>query len=147
VSQGASKGIQLPYDLLDHTADLGLRIQARDLPELFETAAVALGEQLVEAPKAADCRHRRIEVSGEDWADLLINWLRELLACWHLDAHAVRRARCVALSPFKLSADVAFLPFDPAIHSSQQEIKAVTYHQLDVSPSTEGWQATVIFDL
>jgi len=137
----------LPYHLLDHTADLGLRIQASDLPELYETAAAALGEQLVEAPKAVDFRHQRIEVSGEDWADLLINWLRELLACWHLDGFVVRCARCVALSPFKLLADVAFLPFDPAVHSSLQEIKAVTYHQLDVSPSTEGWQATVIFDL
>lgn len=137
----------MPFHLIDHTADLGIRIQARDLPELFETAAAALGEQLVEAPKAADFRHRRLDVSGEDWADLLINWLRELLACWHLDGYAVRRARCVALSPHKLSADVSFLPFDPAIHTPQQEIKAVTYHQLEVSPAAEGWQATVIFDL
>lgn len=137
----------MPYYLIDHTADLGIRIQARDLPELFETAAAALGEQLVAAPKAEGLRHQRLGVSGEDWADLLINWLRELLACWHLEGLAVRSARCLTLSPYTLSADVTCLPFDPAIHSPNQEIKAVTYHQLEVSPCADGWQATVIFDL
>jgi SHS2 domain-containing protein len=136
----------LPYQLLNHTADLGLHIQARDLPELFETAAAALGEQLVAAAETGAARHQQMEVTGEDWADLLINWLRELLACWNLENLAVRRARCAALSPFRLCADVTFLPFDPAIHRPQQEIKAVTYHQLAVSPNAEGWQATVILD-
>jgi SHS2 domain-containing protein len=137
----------MPYSIIDHTADLGIRIQARDLPEIFETAAAALGEQLVAAAPAKALKHQCLRVSGEDWADLLINWLRELLACWHLEGLAVRHARCLALSPYKLSADVTYLPFDPALHSPQQEIKAVTYHQLDVSPCAEGWQATVIFDL
>jgi SHS2 domain-containing protein len=137
----------LPYHLLDHTADLGIRIQARDLPELFETAAAALGEQLVVAPKVFGLRHQRMEVSGEDWDDLMINWLRELLACWHLESLAVRCARCLALWPHTIWADLAFLPFDPAIHSPHQEIKAVTYHQLDVSSTADGWQATVIFDI
>jgi SHS2 domain-containing protein len=137
----------LPYQFLNHTADLGLRIEARDLPELFETAAAALGEQLVVAPKVCGLRHQRMEVSGEDWDDLMINWLRELLALWHLENKAIRHARCAALSPYRLLADLALLPFNPASHTPNQEIKAVTYHQLAVSPCAQGWQATVIFDL
>jgi SHS2 domain-containing protein len=137
----------MPYHLIDHTADLGLRIEAHDLPELFETAAAVLGEQLVEAPSSREVERQRLTVSGEDWADLLINWLRELLALWHLKARVVLTARCLDLSPFTLTAQVDLLSFDPALHTSRQEIKAVTYHQLEVSPSADGWQATVIFDL
>jgi SHS2 domain-containing protein len=137
----------MPYQLIDHTADLGLRIQAPELPELYETAAVALGEQLVEAPSSQGLEGQRLTVSGEDWADLLVNWLRELLACWHLEGRVVRAARCLELTPHTLTAEVDLLAFDPAVHLPNQEIKAVTYHQLDVFPSADGWQATVIFDL
>jgi SHS2 domain-containing protein len=137
----------MPYSIIDHTADLGLRIQAPDLPGLFETAAAALGEQLVEATSSQGGERQRLTVSGADWADLLVNWLRELLALWHLEERVVRSARCLELAPFKLTAEVDLFSFDPAVHTAGQEIKAVTYHQLEVSPSTDGWQATVIFDL
>jgi SHS2 domain-containing protein len=137
----------MPYSIIDHTADLGLRIQAPELPELFETAAAALGEQLVEAPSSQGLQRQRLTVSGEDWADLLINWLRELLAAWHLEGRVVRGARCLELRPYTLTAAVELLAFDPAAHLPRQEIKAVTYHQVEVSPSADGWQATVIFDL
>lgn len=137
----------MPYSLLDHTADLGLHIQAPELPELFETAAVALGEQLVETPLPEAFDNERLTVAGDDWPDLLIEWLRELLALWHLEGRAVCGARCIELSPYTLEAEVDLLPFDPAVHTANQEIKAVTYHQLDVSACDTGWQATVIFDL
>jgi SHS2 domain-containing protein len=137
----------MPYELLDHTADLGLRIRATELSELFEAAAAALGEQLVEVfPSEAD-QILRITVSGEDWADLLLNWLRELLAYWHLEGQLVTTARCVDLSPHTITAAIGLLPWDPKIHIPNQEIKAVTYHMLEVVPTEDGWQATVIFDL
>lgn len=137
----------MPYKLLDHTADLCLYIQAAELPALFETAAVALGEQLVIVSPSEPRQIHRLRVSGADWDDLMINWLRELLAHWHLEAQVVTMARCVELSSTLLCAEVSFLPFDPNVHTPNQEIKAVTYHQLDVSVCDDGWQATVIFDL
>ncbi|MDJ0782670.1 MAG: archease [Desulfosarcinaceae bacterium] len=137
----------MPYQFIDHTADLGLQIVAPDLPELYETAAAALGHQLLEAAPNQEIQCQRLKISGEDRADLLINWLRELLAFWHVEGRAVRAARCLALSPHTLTADVDLLDFDPAVHTPKQEIKAVTYHQLDVSSCAEGWRATVIFDL
>lgn len=137
----------MTYEILDHTADLGLRIRAAKLSELFEAAAAALGEQLVDlSPSEAD-RKQRISVTGEDWADLLINWLRELLALWHLEGKVVTTASCLDLLPYTLTADLVLASFNPKIHAPNQEIKAVTYHQLDVSPCDDGWQATVIFDL
>lgn len=137
----------MPYERLDHTADLGLCIRAAELSELFETAAVALGEQLVDVSQSESFQEQRIRVSGEDWADLLINWLRELLARWHLEGWVVVRARCVDLAAHTLTAEVTFLPFDSKIHTPNQDIKAVTYHQLEVVSTDNGWIATVIFDL
>jgi SHS2 domain-containing protein len=137
----------MPYELLDHTADLGLSIRAAELSELFETAATALGEQLVDVSQSESFQDQRIRVSGEDWADLLINWLRELLVCWHLEGRVVTKARCVDLSAHTLTAEVSLLPFDSKIHTVNQDIKAVTYHQLEVVPTDNGWKATVIFDL
>lgn len=135
------------YEIIEHTADMGLRIRAAELPALFETAAIALGEQLVDIVPTEAGRKQRLTVTGEDWADLMINWLRELLALWHLEGKVVVTARCLDLTPYCLSAEADLLPFNPKVHPPNQEIKAVTYHQLDVSPCDEGWQATVIFDL
>ena len=77
---------------------------------------------------------------------LLVSWLQELL--YLLDTEDLVFGRFqVKLHGFSLEAIAWGDVFDPKIHTMKTEIKAVTYHQLEVAKSDQGWQAQVIFDI
>ena len=52
-----------------------------------------------------------------------------------------------SLSQTRLEATLGTYPFDPRIHEILREIKAVTYHQIEVTDKSGIWEARVIFDL
>lgn len=135
------------YRFIDHTADFGLEIFGVDEGDLFVQAARALTD-LITDPKVLQGRHQRtLEVRGDDWADLMINWLRELLYLWNGEEHLVCRVALEILEQTRLKARIATDAYDPARHSIRNEIKAVTYHQIQVGPDKRGWRARVIFDI
>jgi SHS2 domain-containing protein len=137
------------YRLFDHTADLGVEIYGPDPAALFINAGYALFEMLVQREEQSPQgrHHRRIEVQGGDWADLMVNWLRELLYLFNGDQQVLSDIRMQALSENELQAVVASEDFMPRRHRVRQEIKAVTYHQIDVGPQSGRWMARVIFDI
>src|SRR5262245_26951765 len=72
------------YETFDHTADLGLRIRADNLEELFVEAAKALFATIVEdLDSVAPSRELEIQLAGDDREMLLFDWLRLLL--YHFD--------------------------------------------------------------
>ena len=67
------------YTLLDHTADLGIRVYGTDLKDLFEGAGRALMHLMVKAEIPSKTHSMKISVSGKDLADLMVRWLGEIL--------------------------------------------------------------------
>ena len=135
------------YRFFDHTADFGLEIFGRDAPRLFEEAADALFDLITGPSEPERSRQCKVEVSGQDWADLMVNWLRELLYLWNGESRLVRRTVVDALSETHLQATLTCEAYDPGRHEIRNEIKAVTYHQIDVGPFEDGWRARVVFDI
>jgi len=138
------------YELLEGiTADVGIRAFGRTLEELFANAGYALFDLLVEnleEVKAEEEVEVKVEVETEEWEDLLAGWLRELLYWYEVK----KRAFCdfeVELGPGRLSARCMGEKLDYERHIPGIEIKAVTYHNLSVSRTPEGWQAEVVFDV
>jgi SHS2 domain-containing protein len=135
------------YRLIDHTADFGLEIWGDDETALFEEAAKALFD-LISDPAVFKADHSRaVEVKGDDWPDLMVNWLRELLYMFNGEAQIVGNVAVTAINETRLLATVASDDFNPQRHDVKTEIKAVTYHQIDVGPCEGGWRARVIFDI
>jgi SHS2 domain-containing protein len=134
------------FQFIDHTADAGIRVKAPTLEALFETAGFAFTE-LVTSVASIDCRlERTFKLEDDDIETLLVSWLQELL--YVLDTEDLVFGRFqVKLHDFSLEAAAWGDVFDPNIHTMKTEIKAVTYHQLEVSKSDVGWQAQVIFDI
>jgi SHS2 domain-containing protein len=134
------------FEFIDHTADAGIRVEAATLEDIFETAGFAFTE-LVTSADSIDCRvERRFQLQEDDIETLLVSWLQELL--YLLDTEDLVFGRFqVKLDNFSLEATAWGEPFDPNIHTMKTEIKAVTYHQLEVAKSDQGWQAQVIFDI
>jgi SHS2 domain-containing protein len=92
-------------------------------------------------------QERRIEIEGADWPDLLVNWLRELLYLWNGERELLCEVAIASISENWLQALVTSVPFDPQRHDIRNEIKAVTYHQVDVGQKDGGWVARVYFDV
>lgn len=137
----------MPYELLDHTADLGIRATGPTLKDLFETAARAMMEQIADPQQVSGSLRKTVAVTGLDREDLLINWLREILGWWAMDSVLIRDARILELTDFTLRAEISGENFDPARHEILNDIKAVTYHKIAVAQTSTGWTADIIFDV
>jgi SHS2 domain-containing protein len=137
----------MPYRVFDHTADLGVEVSAATLEELYAAAAFALFDLLTDLSTVRAGIAREIVVTGEDPADLLVNFLREILYLWNGGGFLVKTCLVREATPQRLKTLLRGEFFDPARHSILQEIKAVTYHQATVYETEDGLVAKVVFDV
>ncbi len=121
-------------------------VTAPTLEELFETSAIAFVE-LITSVDSLTCRvERQFHLREDEMDTLLVSWLQELL--YILDTEGLIFGQFqVKLHESSLEATAWGEPFDPNVHTMKTEIKAVTYHQLEVVKADHGWQAQVIFDI
>jgi SHS2 domain-containing protein len=141
--------VMLSYTFFDHTADIGVEIYGQTRKELFANAACALTDILFDLHRQAQAKGRQKEISieGADTADLLINYLRELLYLFNGEALVFYNCSILNLSNKRLTANVIVEPFDKKKHMLKTEIKAVTYHLVKVEKIKTGWKARIIFDV
>lgn len=137
----------MSYKIINHTADFGIHVFGADAKTLFSSAAAAMFDLLTDADSIKGSSRIDLEVSGEDWADLMVNWLRETLYLWNGRELLVKTTLIETLSQQNLTAKVVADRYDPKRHVIKTEIKAVTYHQTKVVCKSTGWEAVVIFDV
>jgi SHS2 domain-containing protein len=130
----------------EHTGDLGIELAAPARGELFRRAAIALASLLVERASVAAIEQREVTVEAEADLDLMHDLLTELLGLFTVDGFIWRDAS-VKEAGRSLRVTLRGQPFDPARHALLCEIKAVTYHQLMVKSSPDGWRSRIIFDV
>jgi len=139
--------VKVPFEILEHPADIGFRAYGKTCEELFENAALALFSLTCELATVEARESREIEVTGSDNETLLYAWLAELLAVAEAERLVFRRADVTALEPNRMHGTAYGEPFDRARHEMNTHIKAVTFHQLLVEQTAEGWRAQVFVDL
>lgn len=135
------------YETFDHTADLGLRVQAPDLDTLFAEAAEALFSVVVEDLSTVTAsQNLEVNLTGDDREFLLFDWLKTLL--YHFDAEHMLFSRFeVHVRPDGLHGIARGEPLDRSRHELSHEVKAITYHGLRVEQTPDGWLAEVIVDI
>jgi len=137
----------LMFEFFEHTADLGLRIQAGSFPRLMEEAGQGLTAMIVQNPDAIrPLEQRCLTVSSDSSEYLLFDWLSELLYLFE-SSHWLTSRFQVQLQNGQLSAELFGETFDPDRHHPAHEVKAITYHELSVEQQDDGWLATVIVDI
>ncbi len=135
------------YKAFDHTADLGVEVFGDTPKTMFENAVFALFDILTDIQSIEMIYEKQIFVEGTDWADLLVNYLREMLYLWSGEGFILNKCIVESLSENRLHGTVTGEPFDPSKHRIKTEIKAVTYHQLSVVQTDKGWIGRIIFDV
>ena len=135
------------FETFDHTADLGLRIRAATLDELFVEAGLALFSAILEDPAAVRPDQQvTFSIAGTDREYLLFDWLKELLYRFDADHMLFRRFEA-KVTDAGLTATTWGEPLDWDRHVLSHEVKAITYHGLTVEQTPDGWQAEVIVDI
>jgi len=135
------------YRLIDHTADFGLHIMGADPRDLFTKAGLAMFDVLTDVATLKGLDSQTIRIDGDGWPDLMVNWLRELLYLWAGEEKLVHSIHIEQINETAVAAQVAYDVFLPEHHRIKNEIKAVTYHQIQVKPVGSGWEARIIFDV
>lgn len=135
------------YETFDHTADLGLRVRTADLNSLFAEAGLALQAALVEDLGAVVARERIVvTLPPDDLEYLLFDWLRALLQQFEVGGLLFSRF-AVTIEDDGLRAEAWGEPMDFDRHEPAHEVKAITYHDLRVERTADGWLAEVIIDI
>ena len=132
---------------IDHTGDLGIAVEAADLDTLYARAAWGMFALLTDLRTVAPRTSERVEVTADDREALMVRWLSELnyrhltRRCLYCAFDVVRR------TDHRLVATVRGEPFDPERHPLYTEIKAVTFHGLEIRRVNGLWRVRIIFDM
>jgi SHS2 domain-containing protein len=121
----------LKYEFVEHTADLTFKAYGRDLDQLFENAAEALESTLIMLEAVALSSTTTIEMTSDSCDDLLYDWLAELLVMFEVNRFAVKKC-IVNITGLSLRAECWGERIDPNKHTLNTEVKAVTYHNLQI---------------
>lgn len=136
------------WEFFEHTADIGVRIYGATLPELFVNAARAMYAALGELKKTDTGKQKSIELHAGSVEDLLHDWLAELLFEVEANRALYDEFDIQQVGPRTLRGELRGGLIDFAQSQTNEEIKAVTYHQLRVEQLADGrWRANVIFDV
>jgi len=136
-----------PFEILEHTADVGIRAFGRTLPELYENAARGMLEVLLDPASVRPAEEEMVAVAGADAVDLLIAWLHEILLRADAGKRVFSRVRVVEVTEWQLTATLNGEALDRSRHDLRAEIKGVPYYGARVEKTAEGWMAEVYFDI
>jgi SHS2 domain-containing protein len=138
----------IPYEELEHTADLAIRAYGSTREQLFENAALGMFSLLWDVdPDLAAPASVRVSLSDDDGDCLLRRWLSELLYHHESDGIAFSRFSVSLPAGDGLRGQAWGLSVDDLGESIQSDIKAVTYHGLRITRVEGRYQAEIIFDV
>lgn len=135
------------FRTIEHTADVGIEVDADSLAELFAGAAQAMFSIMVEPGGVGQSVEKTVRLVASDVEELMFRWLNELIFFVGAEGLLFSDFDIRSVSDTALDAVVRGEPIDPEKHNLELEIKAATYHELEVSRLNGSWFARAIFDV
>jgi SHS2 domain-containing protein len=134
------------FEILEHTADVGIIAYGADLKQAFTNAARGLFSLITELDDIEEVTRRDIEVKAGDIESLLVAWLNELVYRFDTEGILFRRFEVSLLDDNHLRARGYGERVDSSRHKLKAGVKAATYHMLKVEKNN-GYRVQVIFDI
>ncbi len=139
----------LKFEFFDVTADAGFWAYGSTLEESFENAGLAMFEIMTNTEQVSPLIKKEFSIESEDKVSLLYDWLEELLFLHDVEFILFSKFK-VTISPvkegYKLKAEVWGDEINRTIHEQRDEVKAVTFHLMEVNNGNE-YSVRVILDL
>lgn len=134
------------FEIIEHTADIGIAAYGNDLKKAFANAAYGLFSLMVDLKDVGDTLCREVKVTAETQEDLLVAWLNELLYIFEVENVLFGRFRIDEFTETRLRSKCYGELIDPARHKIKMGVKATTYHMLKIERKN-GFRVQVLFDI
>jgi SHS2 domain-containing protein len=134
------------FEVIDHTADVGIIAYGADMKQAFANAAKGLFSLITELDDVKEVLHRDAELTATDEESLLVEWLNELIYQFDTEGIILKRFEISQLDNTRLKARGYGEKVDRARHRLKREVKAATYHMLEVVKN-DGCRVQVLFDI
>jgi len=138
------------FEIIDHTADIGIVAYGKTKREVFINAAKGMFEIIAgEDRDLKENFYAKIKLEAKSLEDLLIAWLNELLYISEVKLVILNKFKIKELSDVQIKAEVGGTKINHLSIRIKREVKAVTYHGLEIKKDEESglWRAQVIFDI
>ncbi len=137
------------YRLLEHATDAIVQVDAASMDEAFSDAGQAVADITLDSRSVKEAQSRRISAAGEDARHLLYSWLEEVVYLMITDGFAVSRveARAVGDPPRRVEGTALGEPIDLGRHGFKVEIKAPTFHGMEIARGAENVKMKFLLDL
>jgi SHS2 domain-containing protein len=136
-----------PFEIINHTADIGIIAYGADIKQVFANAALGLFNLMADLDNLKEDVKREIELSAEDVEVLLVEWLNELIYISEVEHIIFKRFEINELSNTQLKATCFGEKIKPGQHRLKREIKAATYHMLRLNKEDGSYKVQIIFDI
>ena len=134
------------FEVIDHTADVGIMAYGTDLKQVFANAARGMFSIITDLKTVRASLQRDIIVEAADTESLLVAWLNELIYLCDTENFLVKKCEIRELNDKHLAAVVFGEKFDNARHQLKRGMKAATYHLLEIKHDG-GYRARVVLDI
>lgn len=138
--------MQKEFEIMNHTADVGIIAHGADMSEAFANAAKGLFSLITELDDVEEVEYRDIELTATDRESLLVAWLNELIYLFDVENIIFKRFDISQLSNTHLKARSYGHKVDSSKHKLKMGVKAATYHMLKVDRN-DGARVQVLFDI
>jgi SHS2 domain-containing protein len=134
------------FEILNHTADVGIIAYGADLRQAFANAAKGLFSLITELDDVEEVLHRDVGLTATDEESLLVEWLNELVYQFDTEGIVFKRFDIIQLNSTHLKARSYGEKIDSSRHKLKIGVKAATYHMLKVEKNN-GCRVQVLFDI
>ena len=138
------------YRVIEHTADIGIKVEGSSLKELFLNSAKGMVDLVVDCRIVSNSQYQsfeKISLKADIKEQLLVKWLEELLYLFEVKNNIPISFNIIDIVDTDLRAEVGIVPLDPEIHRIKYQIKAVTYHNLKIEEKKGLFKTRIIFDI
>lgn len=138
------------YEPIEHTADIGLRIYGDDLEELFKNGFYGLLVQVTDEKNDGNNDDgndiKLIELKAPDNEALLIDFLNEILYLINAEKWMPSKIKMISINDNELKAEFCGDKFESS-DIIKTEVKAATYHNIEIKKENNIWVTNVFFDV
>jgi len=126
------------FHILEHPADIGISARGDDYAEAYANAARGLFSLIVNQNSVEERSIKEVHIEGDDREHLLVRWLSELLYLYDGEKFVISEVEVQCPTPTVLRAMLKGETLDANRHSPKLDVKAITYHQLEITEQQDG---------
>lgn len=136
-----------PYEEIPHTADIALRIQGKDLKELFINAAYGMFDIIADLEGLKQSVSIDVNLKAPSKEELLVSWLDELLYNFYTKGIIFFDFDITRITDDTLTAKACGRHLGENKNRLKREIKAATFHDLNIADTPGGLSVDIVFDV